>query len=653
MIYTMQKRIFSALSAAFLLLGIGAGSAMADDTEPSAEPTSQADQLKEAELKQKLTLRNEAQKGPQAFDTFENEMEKETTFSYDDPYTYKNPFEFPASGIKELPTRLEQFPLRRPLGLPIIPTQPRFSFTEADPHSPGLAEDLKIPPEDSPIFRKADDFEAELDEETGQKLAVEEKEDEPPYIPLDVNDTLNLAKEMLDTTKDIFTLEELYREIIFEHPDLEVAIATILEKQGNVMVSQALGNPRIGSDVTLGPMWTDYIDGTPSSLDWGSGSVYMTQTLFDFGAVENNVMADTLSKESASVKLYSTSYSVASIITQYYLNVIQAQEVVQMRHNEVLFYQSLRDVLLKRQQAGTGLMTDVQKIDVSLKTAESGLINEMQRLRTFRNMLSTLLGNKPVGWLSIEESLFARNMNVSLLDLQEEALKRNFSIISIDKDIQATKFKIKSMEVDTLPKFGYKLSGGYQAEYPANSFYGGAQATVSWNIYDGGEHEGQIAKLRSTLYKQQATRKSETIAMIDRIKSAYNDYHVASKDLELAHNGKEISMDLTKKYLQEFDIGLRTLLDLVTAKSGEIEADLREVNSRFRCVAGLMQLYNEVGLLEKYLPMPEGIIQSMAQRFGIQVKDMSLLLDTPRGPETKATSGATGNPITPAWGQHE
>lgn len=670
MSYTLRHHIKTAVSAALLLLGIGAGVASAEDVDeipPNVPDLERHFRDNEREYLEKLKIDAEkvtravgvaalqaaslsSKKKEEEEEVNEEQPVKLNGIPYDPSLYPENPFDFRFNAINELPTQLQNLPLRRPLGLPVAPTQPRYSFVEPDPNSPGLAEDLAVPPENSAIFQTAEDFEPIPDDAQAdaEQKADEQKVEEPPYTPLDVSDTLQLAEKALDKTGTVLTLQDLYRDIIMEHPDLELAVATILEKEGNILVSQALGNPRIGFDIMAGPVWTDYVDGTPSSLDWGSWSSYMTQTLFDFGAVRNNVIADTISKDSATLKVYATSFSVAMIITQYYLNVIQAQEVVQMRHNEVLFYKSLRDALWKRQKAGTGLMTDVQKIDVSLKSAESGLINEIQRLTTFRNMLSTLLRNKPVAWLSMEESLFTRNMNVSLYDLQEEGLKRNITLASIEKDIKATKYKIRSMEVDTMPKFGYKLSGGYQAEYPANSFYGGVQATVSWNIYDGGEHAGQIAKLRSTLYKQQATQKSETIAMIDRVKAAYNDYHVASKDLELAHNGKEISIDLTQKYLQEFDIGLRTLLDLVAAKQGEIEADLREINSRFRCVGGLMQLYNEVGLLDRYLPVPEGIVQSVAKRFNIQIEDPRTIIENNMFPEPTGET-IDMSPVTPAW----
>lgn len=530
--------------------------------------------------------------------------------------------------IEELPSRLENLPVSQPIGVPVTPPQPRIIYQQPNPNAPGLAEDLQVPPENSPIFKPAmdlaeEDASDEDDANTTPELSSEEIELAKTYVPLDVQDTLKRAEALLDRDKAPITLKYLYEKIIFDHPDLEIALASVMEKEGNIIISKSQGNPKAGFDGYLGPYYTLYPDGTESSLDWGSFSTYVTQTLFDFGAMKNNIISDELTKEAATLKLYASVHTVVSIVTQYYLNAIQAQEVVLMRCNEVKFYKDLRDVFLRRQQAGTGLMTDVQKLDVSLKRSESSLINEMQRLITFRDMLSTLLMNQPVGWVITDSAIFSKNMNASINDLQEEALKRNLNLISINRDIEATLHKIKSMELDMMPKLGYKLAGGYQAEYPSDSFYTGAQATISWNIHDGGEHDGQVMKLRATLRKQKATFRSESIAMIDRVKASYNDYHVASKDLDLARNGKDLSIALTKNYLKEFDIGLRTLLDLVAAKEGEIEADLREINSRFRCVTGLMRLYTEVGLLDRYLPIPNGTVEAMARRFDVTLSDIS------------------------------
>ncbi len=557
--------------------------------------------------------------------------------------------------IEELPTRLSDFPLSQPIGVPVTPEQPRMVFQQPSPDAPGLAEDLQVPPEDSPIFKPAMDLAEEdaVEEESAeQDPAQDPREIElaKTYVPLDVYDTLQRAEDMLDREKNSITLDYLYKKIIFDHPELEIALAAVIEKEGNILISKSQGNPKAGVDAYLGPYYTVYPDGTDSSLDWGSFSSYITQTLFDFGAIKSNITSDELTKESATLKLYSSVHTVVNIITQYYLNAIQAQEVVLMRCNEVKFYKDLRDVFLRRQQAGTGLMTDVQKLDVSLKRAESSLINEMQRLTTFRDALSTLLLNQPVGWVVTDASIFAKNMNASIADLQDEALRRNLGLIAINKDIDATLYKIKSMELDMMPKFGYKITGGYQAEYPSDSFYSGAQATISWNLHDGGEHDGQIMKLRATLRKQKASLRSESISIIDRVKASYNDYHVASKDLDLARNGKDLSIALTKNYLKEFDIGLRTLLDLVAAKEGEIEADLREINSRFRCVTGLMHLYTEVGLLDRYLPIPNGIVESMARRYDVTLSDITSTttrMPTPHIIESKEPA------VVPKWVHYE
>ncbi len=476
----------------------------------------------------------------------------------------------------------------------------------------GLAEDLGIFPEDAPTY----------DEGQGdpEKLGPKLIPISPLFIPRGAKDVLSRADYSLDKSSGPpMSLEELLSRILGSHPDIAIVASAVFEKKGDLMLSKGQGAPQMGLNLSIGPEWTEYPQTEDElTLNYGSASAYISQTVFDFGAIRKDIESSKYSIRAAKVNLRKAIDDIAFAIAMLYLDVLQAQENVHIRRKEVSFYQSLKHAYALRFEAGESSISDVQKMDVSLQTAESQLVGALQRLRMSKDSLETLLDEERLGIFEVDPQLFVKIMNAPLDSLIDAAEKASFAIIAVQHDIHATQLKIDSLERDKLPKFGYKLStaGDGEEEKPTVNY--AAQATVAWVFSDGGQREGQIVKVKALLRRYKSQEKSIKIQLTDRVKNAYNDYQAASKELELARNAKEASILLTNNYFQEIDLGVRTLLDLVSAKEGEVQAELRETNTRFRRVSALMRLYLEVGLLSDFLPISESTISDIIKSFGIK-----------------------------------
>lgn len=510
--------------------------------------------------------------------------------------------------ITIVPSRLQTMQPSQPLSTPIVPQRPAPQVFPQEEEE-GLAEDMERQPKvkaPAPVLPPAAPLKAQ---------PIKKK---PLFLPLSA-DVLSRADKSLEKEPEAtVNLPELMTKILQSHPDLELAATYVLEKEGDSVISKAQRYPKVALDVISGPQVTDYIDPRkPSTLDYGSASLTVSQTIFDFGAVKRNILSSKYSRDGAELQLRKAVNDLAFAVGQFYLDVLQAQESVHIRRNEVAFYRALHEAYSMRHNAGESFLSDVQKMSVSLKRAESSLVSELQRLKVAKDTLETLLGGEKLGFFAVYPQLFIKTMNAGLDDLLAQGEKTNLSLISMQKEVLSAENKIASLQKDKLPKIGYKLSGGMQSKEDELTDNYGVQLTFSWTITDGGEKTGQIMKLNANLRRNKAMIRSEKNAMSDRIKTAYNDYLAATRDLELAREAKNTSLALTNNYFQEIDLGVRTLLDLVSAKEGEVEAEMRENVSRFRRVRGLMRLYLEVGLLPHFLPVSEYEVKNILASLGI------------------------------------
>lgn len=515
-------------------------------------------------------------------------------------------------GVEYVPSRLELVTPERPVTKPLEPQKPLPPPQEYPEESfEGLAEDLNI--------LATEEVEFDEGQPEPEKLEPKIPSIRPLFIPSPAKDVLSRADYSLDKNvgKPI-DLPYLLSRILKNHPSLEISSTYILERKGDYMVSESLGAVKVDTNASLGPKWTSYPETKePTTLNWGSASVSVSQTFYDFGAIRKNLLSSQYSIEAAEVNLRKAIDDIAFTITMFYLDVLQAQEVVHIRRKEVSFYESLKKAYDLRYTAGESSLSDVQKMDVSLRTAESNLVAALQNLRMAKDVLETLLEEDSSGLFEVYAPLFIKTINAPLDELLTVSEKVSYSIESIKKEILSAQTKISSLESDRLPKIGYNVSAALDGErYDTNVNYG-AQLTLSWTPIDGNEKEGQIVKIRALLRRHKASLRSTIYQMTDRIKGAYNNYQASTRELELARAAKDMSIKLTNNYFHEIDLGIRTLLDLVSAKEGEVQAELRESNSRFKRVKALLQLYLEVGLIGNCIPISDEEVHSIIKSFGI------------------------------------
>ena len=520
--------------------------------------------------------------------------------------------------IDFLPSRIESIAPSVPLTAPIVPERPAPQSYPEELET-GIAEDLGV----EQIIQESVNRRLKAEKEKKESEEVKLKEPKLPkisplFVPRSPEDVLSRADLALDKTAgEIVSLPMLLEKILSNHPDLEMVATYVFEKHGDLSISRSQGLPQLSVDVSAGPKWTTYPETRKDpTLNYGTSSIKLTQTFFDFGAVRKDVLASKYSIEVAEINLRKAIDDMAFAIAMYYLDVLQSQEIVYVRSNEVAFYQSLKNAYSLRYSAGESSLSDVQKMDVSLQTAESNLVGALQNLRMAKDTLETLLGGTHLGLFKVYAPLFAKKMNASLENLLASSMKSSLSLAAVEKNIASSESKLESLKSDRLPKLGYNVGASSEGEEDDFNVSYNAQVTLSWTL-DNGNKEGQITKIRATLRRHKANLRLLKIQLTDRVKNAYNDYQAATRELSLAREAKKQSILLTKNYFQEIDLGVRTLLDLVSAKEGEVQAELRETNSRFRRVKSLMGLYLEVGKITDCLPVSKNDVDGIVRAFGI------------------------------------
>ncbi len=114
--------------------------------------------------------------------------------------------------------------------------------------------------------------------------------------------------------------------------------------------------------------------------------------------------------------------------------------------------------------------------------------------------------------------------------------------------------------------------------------------TVSLPIWDGGRRELSVARARAQRDIARAQREERERATAEEMAQAYNGYRTASAGIELARIGVSVSAETYRVQGARYREGASTILDLLEAQVGLVEAEATLVQSRYAARLALAQI---------------------------------------------------------------
>ncbi|ACS80266.1 TolC family protein [Maridesulfovibrio salexigens] len=396
------------------------------------------------------------------------------------------------------------------------------------------------------------------------------------------------------------TLQRACELAVGNHPLVASSRYSLLEKTAEYGMARQVYMPRIDFTAQAGPSHNLDTDTT----SYGQSSVAMTQTFFNFGGLDDSVDSAKMKAVGAKYRLARTQEDIAALAINSYLSVMQAQETLQVYNNSLEFYNKLLKTFWERYNAGISSKADARKVEVSLRSTESQVTVQKQQLKTARLLLENII-KQPVNEVETDISMAKMEISETLEGAYEIAKANNVNLRAYDAEIESQKKAVSTVEANYYPSFGYRLQA--KSEFKKYDGYENAldaQLTVNWNLFNGYATDEGVKREEAVLKRLQATKEATELEVQNILSDAFNAYKSSEKEFELARDAYDASINLMSLYLSEFDLGIRTLLDLITAREGQTSAAVREVNARYARIRAALNIFLEQGRLPEILGLP-------------------------------------------------
>jgi len=290
-------------------------------------------------------------------------------------------------------------------------------------------------------------------------------------------------------------------------------------------------------------------------------------------------------------------------VAELYLNVLKRREIVVLGRANVNAHVRTNDMIGKRTKSGISKKADKRQAEGRLALARANLNAEVGNLRETEALYLRTVGLMPARTME-KPSVNPEYMPATLDAAIEQGLESQPRLKSANEDIVSAQEQHKAAKAPNYPQFNVELGATKDNDIDGvngtNHDYS-AMLRMYYNLYNGGI---DLARQRETaLFAEEAMHvRDDTYRQVEEnIRLAW----AALKTNERLHDyyGKHMraAKDTVKAYRKQFELGQRTLLDLLDAENEYFIAGISFTSAKYDKMLSKYRVINGTGTLVRSL----------------------------------------------------
>ena len=349
------------------------------------------------------------------------------------------------------------------------------------------------------------------------------------------------------------------------------------------------------------------------SYNFNAAQLSLNQMLFDGMFTANEVKRLGYAKLTRYYELSEASETAALEAVRAYADVVRYRELVDAATQNYAEHKQVTQHVEERAAGGVGRGVDVEQANGRLALAESNLLTELTNLHDVSARYLRVVGEKPPANLpSLPEPFKLGTMPPSIEVLMRDGLQGSPTLNAAVENVRAYKTAIASRKSPYMPRIDFRAYAAGEnntAGILGNTRYNGVELVLNYNLFRGG---ADIARERQAVDQSEQARDLQEKACRDvrqTLSIAYSDVRSLTEQQRYMDQHRLATEKSREAYRQQFDIGQRTLLDLLDSQNEFFEATRSYINARYnqataqaRTLAGMGQLVSALGVNRADVP---------------------------------------------------
>jgi len=440
---------------------------------------------------------------------------------------------------------------------------------------------------------------------------------------------------LLTTGAQAVDLREAVATAVSSNPEIGQAVASREAIEYERRQAQGLYGPRLDVESSAGVR--KLINPTRRSLGIASDTLWpvelsatVDQLLIDFGVARNEVKRQAARTDGAALRVEERSEFVALNVSRYYFDYMLQQRIVAAAQDNATFHERLVGDLQEGVRQGSISIADQQQAEERLQAARTKLTEALEDQENADIAFRQVAGI-PIGQPTIPPDF--RGQGPSTLDEAVDAARMTHPrVLEAMADVDAAKATAKKAEAELAPRIS--LEGRFRTGNDIDGFSGPtddyqARVVLRWTPFDSGINhfkwrEMQRREGQARARVNEMARQGETDARAAWVRRESQRKLVG----ELEQQSK-VTDDLILSYRQQFNVGRRSLLDVLDAQNTRYNVQVQletarfaEMYAQYRLLASTNRLLDALGV-----KAPEGANANARERFRVKPTPVTEVLE--------------------------
>jgi len=379
-------------------------------------------------------------------------------------------------------------------------------------------------------------------------------------------------------TEPSLTLKDAAQRAVLTNPEVLSRWHTIKAAEGERDSARGALLPRVDLTAAVGPERRSDL----GRNNRGSGSLSITQLLYDGFAARNELLRLDHTSKVRVFEFFETSEAVALEAVRAYFDVIRYRELVRLAEDNFVEHRAVYSQTERRVNAKVARAVDLEQVSGRLALAEANLLTETANLHDTTARFQRLVGRLPTPELPIPPHL-SRDIPADPVTAITLAQQRNGALLAAIENVRASQAALASRSGAYTPRLDARVrreQGTNNLASLGSSNSTAAELVLSWNMFSGFADRARERQFAEQVNVAKDLRDKTCRDIRQTLIIAYNDINKLKEQLEhLVVHETAVGKALTAYRLQ-FDIGQRTLLDLLDTENELFQARRAVVNAR-------------------------------------------------------------------------
>ncbi|ALR22494.1 TolC family protein [Sphingobium baderi] len=382
-------------------------------------------------------------------------------------------------------------------------------------------------------------------------------------------------------------LKSAIETAIDSHPEINQAIQNKEAIEFEREQAQGLFLPRISVEGSAGVRRLE--NRTRRSLNLDDQTLYpleangvIEQTVFDSGYRSAEKRRQAARTDGAALRVGERAQFVALNVTRQYLDYMLQQRIVAASEDNIAFHRKLLGDLNEGVSRGSISIADQQQAEERLQSAL------VRKSEAEQDMVNAAISFRTLTGLSIDQVAMPDSVTAAVPPTLDEAIAsartENPLIREAEADIQAAHAVVDEAKAELGPTV--TLEGRGRVGQDVDGFRGNTndvqgRVVLRWQLYNGGINRAKVQEMNRRASEARFRLSQRQREAEDDVRTAWNRWDTEKKRLVDLQRQGTVSDALLVSYREQFNVGRRSLLDVLDSQNTRFNTQVRSETARF------------------------------------------------------------------------